>query len=382
MVVVINERLLSVGRDFPGVAAIAQDGARHRQRNRPKRLLGRAVADGDERLIVITLHVGLDPQHATRADELAGEVQRHQPRQPGGVAGVRLDQLPLSIITQSFDRRGLQANARRGGRVIGLRKGVFDPSRQADHQSIGRPITAQPGAKIEDDSVFLGIADPGGELAKAVDGPPVPVAQRFGDVTPLQIGGALGLDGRSPCQHQPGGPRPFRSEPLVERRGDAGWPVDHVQQKLIDICNLVHGLGDREPKDAVGCLELVGCDRHRLVAIGLAVDPRRDQVAHAATAQEVADANIAAAVPREQDGAASGLAVVLGEIDLLIGNLVELALHHTVGPAQVNQIDLLSVPQAQNDRGNRLAQPRLLRGMVKRNVDPLPFERQPGSDSV
>ena len=110
--------------------------------------------------------------------------------------------------------------------------------------------------------------------------------------------------------------------------------------------------------------------------------PGRDQVAHAAAAQEVADADIPPAVPREQHGAASGLAVVLGEIDLLVGDLVELALHHTVGPAQVNQVGLLSRPKPENDGRDRLAQSRLRRGVIVGNVDPLPFERHAGSDPV
>ncbi len=61
--------------------------------------------------------------------------------------------------------------------------------------------------------------------------------------------------------------------------------------KLIEVGDLVHRLGDREAKDAVTGLELLGRDGDGLVAVGLAVDPRGDQVAQPASAQEVADAD-------------------------------------------------------------------------------------------
>ncbi len=65
--------------------------------------------DGDERLIVITLHIGLDPKHAIGTGELAGQVERHQPGHAGGVAGVRLDRFASSVVASALDRRGLKA---------------------------------------------------------------------------------------------------------------------------------------------------------------------------------------------------------------------------------------------------------------------------------
>ena len=63
-------------------------------------------------------------------------------------------------------------------------------------------------------------------------------------------------------------------------------------------------------------------------------------------------------------------------------DLVELALHHAVGPGQVDQVGLLASPQPQHERRDRLAQARVGRGVVIRNEQPLPFKRHAGSDRV
>ena len=98
------------------------------------------------------------------------------------------------------------------------------------------------------------------------------------------------------------------------------------------IRNFVHRLIDRDRVDAVLRRELFRVDRHRLVAVALAINPGRDQIAHATAAQEVTDANISPPVPGKEHRAASRLAIVLGQIDPLIADLVQLALHHPVGP--------------------------------------------------
>ena len=107
--------------------------------------------------------------------------------------------------------------------------------------------------------------------------------------------------------------------------------------QVIEVRDLVHRLGDREAKDAVAGLELLGRDGDRFVAVGLAVDARGDQIAEAASAQEIADADEAPAVPREKYRATPGLAVVLGQVELLVGRDIELALHDAVGPAEMDQ---------------------------------------------
>ena len=101
---------------------------------------------------------------------------------------------------------------------------------------------------------------------------------------------------------------------------------------MIDIGDLVHRLGERDPEGAVDRAELVAGDRDGLVAVGLAVDAGGDEIAEPAAAQEVADADEPLAVPREKDGATAGLAVVLGEAELLVGGQVQLALQDAVRP--------------------------------------------------
>ena len=135
-------------------------------------------------------------------------------------------------------------------------------------------------------------------------------------------------------------------------------------------------------KDAVAGLELIGRDGDGLVAVGLAVDPRRDQVAQPTAAQEVADADEPAAVPREKDRATACLAVVLGQVELLVGRDVELALNHPVGPAEVDQVGFLLAAQSEHERSDRLAQAGLRRRVVVSDVDPLPFDEHAGSDRV
>ncbi len=82
------------------------------------------------------------------------------------------------------------------------------------------------------------------------------------------------------------------------------------------------------------------------VAVGLTVDAGGDQVAEAASAQEIADADEALAVPREKYRATARLAVVLGQFELLVGRDVELALHHAVRPAEMDQGRLARVGRA------------------------------------
>ena len=80
---------------------------------------------------------------------------------------------PLAI--KPFDRRGLQQHPGRGGRIIGLRIRVFDPTRQAKHQRLARSETAKRLAEIKDDSVFLAHSQSSRELAKAVDRAAIPL---------------------------------------------------------------------------------------------------------------------------------------------------------------------------------------------------------------
>ncbi len=88
------------------------------------------------------------------------------------------------------------------------------------------------------------------------------------------------------------------------------------------------------------------------------------------------------AVPREKYRATARLAIVLGQVELLVGRDVELALHHAVGPAEVNQVGLIVLAQAKHDRGDRLAQAGFGRRVVVGDVQPLPFDEHPGSDRV
>ena len=148
-----------------------------------------------------------------------------------------------------------------------------------------------------------------------------------------------------------------------------GRPIDHLEPQVIDVGDLVHRLGDREPEDAVDRAELVVRDRDGFVAVGLAVDAGGDQIAEPAAAQEVADADEALAVPREKYRATARLAVVLDQVELLVGRQVELALQDTVRPAEMDEVDLRVLAQAQHDRRDRLAQAGVGRGVVVRDVE-------------
>ena len=195
--------------------------------------------------------------------------------------------------------------------------------------------------------MFLGVADPAFAFAEGVDRAAIPVAKGLGHVAAFQVGGANRLDGGSPRQQLAGRSGPFGSEPLVGSGGNTGRAIDHIEFQVIEVGDFVHRLGDREAKDAIGGLELLGRDGDRFVAVGLAVDARSDQVAEAASAQEIADADEAPAVPREKDRATARLAVVLGQVELLVGRDIELALHHPVGPAEVDQVGLIVFARAQ-----------------------------------
>src|SRR5208337_1351675 len=132
--------------------------------------------------------------------------------------------------------------------------------------------------------------------------------------------------------------------------------VDHVEPEMIQIGDFVHRLGDRQAKNPLLRSELFGCDGTGLVSVGPAVDSGRDQVAQAAAAQEVSQADETRTVPREKHRATARLAVVLGEHALLVDGDVELALQHTVGPAQVNQVGGLLFAQADDYRTDRLGE--------------------------
>jgi len=90
---------------------------------------------------------------------------------------------------------------------------------------------------------------------------------------------------------------------------------------MIQIGHFVHRLGDRQAKIPLLRSELFGCDGNGLVAVGLAVDSGRDQVAQAAAAQEVSQADETRTVPREKHRATARLAVVLGEHPRLFGGI-------------------------------------------------------------
>ena len=98
IIVIVNQRLLAVRRDFACVASIAEPRSRDRQRRYAERRLRIPIPHGDKRLIVIALHIRLDPNDAMRTGELAGQVDGHQPGHAGGIAGVGLDGFPGSIV--------------------------------------------------------------------------------------------------------------------------------------------------------------------------------------------------------------------------------------------------------------------------------------------
>ena len=99
--------------------------------------------------------------------------------------------------------------------------------------------------------MLLGVADPAVALAEVVDRAAIPVAEGLGHVAAFEVGGADRLDRRPPGQQLAGRPRALGREPLVGRGRDAGRPIDHVEPQVIEIGDLVHRLGDREPEDAV-----------------------------------------------------------------------------------------------------------------------------------
>ncbi len=231
---------------------------------------------------------------------------------------MRLDHFPGAIVAPAFDGRRLQGNAgcRRGVVRLGVR--ILDPSGQAEHETVLGREPAEPITEIEDDPVFLGVADPAGPLAELVRGHAIPMAKRLGQVAAFEVKGSDWLDLTTPGQHFTGRPRTFRCEPLVRSGRDPGRPVDHFEPGVVEVSDLVHGLGDRQSEGAVDRPELIAGDCDRLVAVGLAVDPRCDQVAKPPTAQEVTDADETSTVPREKHGATAGLAIPLIKVELLI----------------------------------------------------------------
>ncbi len=151
---------------------------------------------------------------------------------------------------------------------------------------------------------------------------------------------------------------------------------------MIQVSNLVHRLGDRHSENAIAGLELLGRDGDGLVAIGLTVDSRGNQVAEPAAAEEVADANEPLTVPREKDRATAGLAIVLGEVEFLVAGDVQLALHDSVWPKEVDQVGPWLISEAQHDRNDRLAQAGFGCRVVVSGVDPLPFDDHAGPECV
>ena len=128
--------------------------------------------------------------------------------------------------------------------------------------------------------------------------------------------------------------------------------------------------------------ELLGGNGNGLVAIGLAVHARRHEVAKAAAAEEVAQADEAITVPREKYRAASRLAVVLGEHPLRVPRDVELALHDSVGPVQMDEVDGFLPAQPENDRADRLGKTGIRGRVVIGNMNPLPFDDHPRADGM
>src|SRR5262249_31834648 len=139
-----------------------------------------------------------------------------------------------------------------------------------------------------------------------------------GHIAAVKVCRVNGFDRGSPGDELAGGPASGRRESLVGRGGSAGRAIDHIEPEVIEIRDLVHWLGDGEAKYAVLWLKLPVRDRNGLVAVGLAVDAGCYQVTQSATAEQIANAHESAAVPGEDDRAASSLAIVLSEIDSLI----------------------------------------------------------------
>ena len=73
--------------------------------------------------------------------QLAGQVERHQSGQAGGIAGVRLDDLPGPVVAAALDRRRLERDAGRRRGVVRLRVGVLDPAGQAEDEAVRRART-------------------------------------------------------------------------------------------------------------------------------------------------------------------------------------------------------------------------------------------------
>ena len=218
-------------------------------------------------------------------------------------------------IAGGFER---DAGRRRG--VVRLRVRILDPSGQAEHEPVLGREPAEAVAEIEDDPVLLGVADPAGALPEVVGRAAIPVPEGLGQVAAVEVASArtgstcVRQAISSPVGRGPSGAN--RSSGVDETPGGRSTTSS---SDVVEISDLVHRLGDREPEDAVDRPELVAGDRDGLVAVGLAVDPRGDQVAEAAAAQEVAEADESLAVPREKDRATARLAVVLGQVELLVG---------------------------------------------------------------
>ena len=71
--------------------------------------------------------------------ELAGQVERRETRQAGGIAGVGLDDLPGSVVATPLDRRRFERDPGSGCGVVRLGIGILRPSRP-DKERAGRPI--------------------------------------------------------------------------------------------------------------------------------------------------------------------------------------------------------------------------------------------------
>ena len=159
---------------------------------------------------------------------------------------------------QPFQDRRLEGHAgcRRG--VVGLRVGILDPSGQAEDQPVVRPEAGQAIAEVEDDAVFLGIADPGAEALEGVRRAPVVGARVSLRSRPSRSVACTGWISSLPGQDLAGRPITAGGEPFVRRDSHAGGASIDLQLQVVQIGNLVHRLSDRDLKDPVFGLELIG----------------------------------------------------------------------------------------------------------------------------